>query len=239
MPLPKLSQPLFELTVPSTGDKIKYRPFTVKEEKILLIAQESKDIDQIILAIKQIVGNCLFDYDVDRLAMFDMEYILLNIRAKAVNNIVEFSITDPDTNEKVDLSVDIHEIEIRKDPKHNKIIDVTDTIKLKMKYPSLEVVKDIVAAVEKDQSEQAKSGRMLDVMVGCIDMVVDGEEVYKLSDFTDAEVSDFVDSLNSEVLQKIRTFFDTMPVMRFEKKYTNKEGKEKTFVAAGTETFFI
>jgi hypothetical protein len=238
MPLPKISEPIFELEVPSTGDKVKYRPFTVKEEKILLIAQESKDIDQIILAIKQIIGNCLFDYNIDRLAMFDMEYILLNIRAKAVNNIIEFSITDPDTEEKIDLHIDINEITIQKDPKHNNIIEVTDTIKLKMKYPSIEVVRDIVSANDKD-TKQINSGRMLDVMVKCIDMVVDGEEVYKLSDFTDDEVSEFVDSLNSEVLQKIRVFFDTMPVMRFEKKYTNEKGDEKTFVAAGTETFFI
>jgi len=239
MPLPRIDQPLFNITIPSTDEVVTYRPFTVKEEKILLIAQESKDIDHIILAIKQIVGNCLQEYNIDKLAMFDIEYILLNMRAKSVDNHVTFNITDPDTDETIELTVDINEIGVKKDPDHSKIIDVSDSIKLKMGYPSIESVKDIVSGYDTAKSDHERSGSLIDIMTDCIETIVDGEQVYKLQDFSKPEVDAFVDSLDATVLNKIRKFFDTMPVMRFEKEYTTKDGKEKTFVAEGTETFFI
>ena len=204
----------------------------MKEEKILLIAQESKDIDQIILSIKQIMTNCVQDFDVNKLSLFDTEFLLVNIRAKAVNNEVTFNITDPDTDETIELTIDINEIEIQRNPNHSLLIDVTDTIKLKMKYPTIDVVKDIT------NSDDGNTD-MLKIMTDCIDMVIEGENVYKLSDFSAEETREFVESLNSSALQNIKEFFDTMPIMRFEKKYTNKNGEEKTFVAAGTETFFI
>lgn len=235
MPLPKIDQPLFDLTIPSNGDTVKFRPFTVKEEKILLIAQESNDIDQIILSIKQILGNCIQDYDIEKLAVFDLEYILIQIRAKAVNNELKFRVSDPDTKEMVDLEMNIDDIEIIRDEKHKKIIPVSDTISLSMKYPSIDFIK--VLRQNDDVEEQQTA--MFDLMKGCIDSVVDGEQVYKLADFTEEEVNDFVDSLTSSVLNGIKEFFDTIPKMRFETKYKLKDGTEKTFVAEGTETFFI
>jgi len=233
MALPKIDLPLFELTIPSTNKKVKFRPFTVKEEKILLISQESQDSKQIVLAIKQILNNCLQNVDVNTLATFDLQYILLNIRAKSVNNEVTFNIKDPDTNESVELTIDINEIEIKRSPDHNKIINITDTIALQMRYPTIEYIEDL------DPESEKSSDDLYKIMVECIESVVDGDQVYKLKDFSEKEVTEFLDSLTADVAMKIKKFFDTMPMMRYEKKYKNKNGVEKTFVAEGMETFFI
>lgn len=233
MGLPRIDLPLFELTIPSTNKKVKFRPFTVKEEKILLIAQESNDPKQMVLAIKQILNNCLQGIDVNTLATFDLQYILLNIRAKSVNNEVTFNIKDPDTNETIELVIDINDIEIKRSPDHNKIIKITDTIALQMRYPTIEYIEEL------DPEKKKSSDDLFNIMVECIESVVDGDQVYKLKDFTQQEVADFLDSLTADVAMRIKKFFDTMPVMRYEKKYKNKNGVEKTFVAEGMETFFI
>jgi hypothetical protein len=234
MPLPKIQQPLFELTIPSTEKKVKYRPFTVKEEKILLIAQESKDLEQIIISIKQIINNCIEGIDVSELAMFDLEYILINLRARSVGNEIEFKIKDPETDEDVDLVLDIDDIQVKKDPDHNKLIPISDDLIMSMKYPKID---QIIAL--KDSNEENESEMLFDLMMGCIESIVEGEQVYQLKDFTEKEVSEFLDSLTSAHVQKVKEFFDTMPVLRYEKKYKRKDGTEKTFVAEGTETFFI
>ena len=235
MPLPKIDQPLFELTIPSNGETVKFRPFTVKEEKILLIAQESNDIDQVVLSIKQILTNCIQDYNIDKLAVFDLEYILIQIRSKAVNNLLKFRVSDPDTEEMVDLELDIDEIEIVRNEDHKKIIRVTDTISLSMKYPSI----DFIKVLRQGEDSEDQSAALFDLMRDCIDTVVEGESVYKISEFTVEEVTDFIDTLDDNVLNLIKEFFDTIPKMRFETKYKLKDGTEKTFVAEGTETFFI
>ena len=232
MGLPKIQQPLFELVVPSTEQKVKYRPFVVKEEKILLVAQESKDFDQVVLAIKQIVNNCMEGVDVDELAMFDLEYVLINIRAKSVNNEFKFTIKDPDSKETVELSVDIEDIKVQKDPNHNKMIRVNDDITLMMKYPSLDQLKML-------NGTKSKAAGQIDVMLSCIDKVVSGDQIYNLADFSKEEVEEFLDSFTNENVMAIKTFFDTMPVLRYEKNYTLKDGTEKKIVMQGTETFFI
>lgn len=235
MALPRIDLPLFELTLPSTGKKIKYRPFTVKEEKILLIAQESKDPKQIILAIKQILGNCVQDINVEDFATFDIEYVLLNVRAKSVNNEITFNITDPDTNESVELTVDVNDIEIKKSSDHNKIVKITDEIFINMKYPSITYLEK----AEYGDDNKPKSDSFFDVIVECIDSVCEGDVVYRLKDFSKKEVEDFIDSLSSDVIARIKKFFDTAPVMRYEMKYRDKTGKEKTFVLEGLNSFFI
>lgn len=232
MPLPKIDQPLFTMTIPSTGDKVKYRPFTVKEEKILLIAQESKDIEQVIIAIKQILGNCLIDVDVDKLASFDLEYILINLRAKSVNNMLKFSIKDPDTEEDIEIEIDIADIKIVNKEEHSKIIKVTDSIALQMKYPTIDYLREMTVT-------ESESTSIIDVATYFIDSVVEGDQVYKLEDFSKPEVTEFIDSLGSEVIAEIKNFFDTIPAMRYEYEYMNSKGEKKTFVAEGTETFFI
>lgn len=234
MGLPKIQQPLFELTIPSTEKKVKFRPFTVKEEKILLIAQESKDIDQIINSIKQIINNCIEDIDVEELAMFDLEYILINIRAKSVSNEVEFKINDPETKEEIELSLNLNDISVKKSSEHDKLVPIDGDIYLVMKYPKIDQLKAL-----KDVTEENKQQALFNMMMGCIDSVVEGEQVYPLKDFTEVEINDFVEGLSTTHIQGIKKFFDTMPIVKYEKKYKRKDGTEKTFVAEGTETFFI
>jgi hypothetical protein len=235
MPLPKIDQPLFEMTVPSNGDKVKYRPFTVKEEKILLIAQESKDIEQVIMSIKQILTNCIQNYDIEKLAVFDLEYILLQIRAKAVNNVLRFKVVDPDTDEEVELELNVDDIDVVRSEKHSKVVKVTDDIALSMKYPTI----DFIRSLQQDDEAVSQENAIFELMKGCIEAVVEGDKVYKLKDFTEEEIGDFLDSLNSTVIGNVKDFFDTIPKMRYETKYRLKDGTEKTFVAEGTETFFI
>jgi len=233
MALPKIDLPLFELIIPSTNKKVTYRPFTVKEEKILLLAKESKDIDQIILAIKQIINNCVKGVDVEKLAIFDLEYIMLNIRSKSVNEEISFKINDPDTNEEVKLSVNINEIKVTKDPDHNRVIKINDQYSLMMRYPALNELK----LLSTDENKRQES--IFNIMIECIESVVDGDNVMKLSESSPAEVSEFVEGLSSSTIAKVQKFFETIPVLRIECPYTAKDGKLKTFVIQGVESFFI
>lgn len=231
MALPKIDLPLFEIEVPSTGNKVKYRPFTVKEEKILLIAQESKDIDQIVLAIKQIITNCVQGVDADTLATFDLEYLLINIRSKSVNNMIEFKIRDPDTKEEVPLSIDLDEVEVKKDPAHTRLVKIDDSNIIVMRYPTINEIKGLM----KSRSKEA----IFDIMVSCIEAIESNGAIYKTSEYTKDELIEFVDGLTNATINSLQKFFDTIPVLKFEKKYTNKNGVEKTFVVEGMETFFL
>lgn len=234
MPLPKIDQPLFPVTIPSTGKKTKFRPFTVKEEKILLVAQESKDLEQIVIAMEQIVGNCVLNTDVEELATFDIEYLLLRIRAKSVGEKVDFQITDPDTQEEVKLSLNIEDVEIKTNKEHKTLVDINDTVKLSMKYPKLDQL-IILGGV----TEETRNDVMFEMMTNCIDSVIEGDNVFKLEDFTKEEVTEFIDNLSAPNIAGIKEFFDTMPAVRHEVKYKNKNGDQKTFVVEGAETFFI
>ena len=171
MPLPKIDQPLFELEIPSSREKVKYRPFTVKEEKILLIAQESKDMSQVVLAIKQIMRNCLVDLDPDLLTVFDLEYVMIKIRAKAVNNELEFNIKDPDTEEEIQINLDINEIEIHRPENHVNVVSVSDDISLKLKYPTIDYL------ISLGTEGKTEADAMFDMIGECIDTVVQGDGV--------------------------------------------------------------
>jgi len=234
MALPKIQQPLFELKLPSTGKKVKFRPFTVREEKILLIAQESSDIDQVILSIKQIVNNCVEGVNVDQIAMFDLEYLLINLRARSVSNEIEFKIKDPETEETIELSLDINDVEIKKNKDHTNVIKITNDVSMTMAYPKIDQIRML-----KDATEENKNDILFKMMVSCIDSVVDGEEVMRLKDFSEEEVDEFIDSLSTKHIGDIKKFFDTMPTLRYEKEYVREDGVKKKFVAEGTETFFI
>ena len=234
MALPKLNKPIFEIEIPSMKKKVTYNPFTVKEEKILLIAQESKDVDQMILAIKQILNNCLHDVDVDQLAIFDLEYLLINLRAQSVDNTFVFTIEDPDTSEKVQLEIDINDIEVKFQQDHtNKIQLDTDTVLL-MKYPSVKQLDQILSLTTGGDTQ-----KMFEVMTSCFDVLAVGEDVYKFEDYTDKEIIEFAESMSGSSIQQVRKFFETMPSMYYEKRYKNSNGDEKIFVVKGTETFFI
>jgi len=233
MALPKIDLPLFELIIPSTNKKIFFRPFSVKEEKILLMAKESRDIDQIVLAIKQIITNCTKGVDVEKLALFDLEYMMMNIRGKSVNEELSFKIKDPETEEEVKLVLNINEIKVTKNPDHNKVIQINDQYSIAMRYPTLNELKLMTG----DESKKQES--IFNVMISCIESIVDGDQVIKLSDNTPTEVTEFVESLSSKTVSQIQKFFETIPVLRIECPYVTKAGKSKTFVIQGVESFFI
>lgn len=230
--LPKIQKPLFCLELPSTGEKVNYRTFTVKEEKILLIAQETDDINQSILSIKQVVNNCLINKNVDDLSMFDLEYVLLTLRSKSVDNSVMFSIKDPDTGERVDLELNLDDVEIVKNENHSKEIKISDDFTLFMRYPTINEFLELVKENKDDANKDFA------IMINCMDKLINDEEVYKFTDFSTEEIEAFADDLDSATVQKIKNFFETMPMLRHEIKYTNKDGKDKTFVIEGLNTFF-
>jgi hypothetical protein len=235
MGLPKIDQPLFEITVPSTGKKAKYRPFTVKEEKILLIAQESKDMDQIILAVKQIINNCINDVEVDDMPIFDLEYILMNIRAKSVNNEISFSIEDPDTKEKVELNVDINDIKMKHDANHSKKVVLNDDYYMMMRYPT---INEISGLFIQDGETEAESS--FNTMISCIETLVNLEtdEVYQFEDFSSEEVNEFVEQFTAQTMEAMQGFFTTVPKMTYACNYKDNTGKDKTFNMEGMDTFF-
>lgn len=232
MTLPKIDLPLYEITVPSTGKKTVYRPFTVKEEKILLLAKESKDTDQIILAISQIINNCVKDVDTSKLATFDMEFLMLNIRAKSVNEVIKFRIADPDTGDDVELELNVNNIAVTKTKEHSNVIKLNDSFSLVMRYPTINELKFL-------SGEGDDASKIFNMMVACIDSIVEGDSVSKMSDFSKQEVLDFVEELPTTAVADIQNFFKTMPVMRIECPYKNKKGESKTFVIQGVESFFI
>lgn len=233
MPLPKIDIPLYELVLPSNNKKIKYRPFTVKEEKILLTAQESKDTSQMIISIMQIINNCLVDYDVEDLAVFDIEYVLINIRSRSVDNNLEFEIEDPDTKERIKLSMNLSNVKVIKDERHTNKIKIGADYTLILKYPSLDMLSDML------DPETVTPEKTFEVLTSCIDKLATEEEVFNFKDFTKKEVDEFIESLHGDVVKKMKDFFDTIPKIRHEIPYVNSEGKEKSFVVEGLQSFFI
>jgi len=234
MALPKIDLPIFELILPSTQEKIKYRPFTVKEEKILLVAQESKEPEQEVLAAKQVVNNCLIDMDVDDLAMFDLEYVLLMLRSKSVDNNIAFTIKDPDTEEEVTLSIDVESDPVLTyDDEHTNEIQVNEDFVLYLKYPTI----NEFFALLSNKDDDALTN--YNVMINCLDKIASADEVHYFKDHSAEDIDGFMDNLDGNVIKSIQKFFETMPKLRHEMKYTNSNGDEKTFVVEGMRTFFI
>ena len=233
MALPKIDLPLMEVVVPSTGEKVKFRPFTVKEEKVLLVAQESEDPAAEILAMRQIVNNCVVDVNTDEFAIFDLEFLIMNLRAASVDNKIKFSIADPDTDESVELEFNISELTINKDNNHSNEIKLNENYTLFLKYPNVETFVKIAEANPEDPLTSYY------IMTNCLDKVASEDEIEYFKDYTDKEIETFMDDLPGNVLKKIVQFFETMPKLRHEVKYTNSEGKEQTFVIEGTRSFFI
>lgn len=230
--LPKIDKPIFELKLPSNGKKIKYTPFSVKEEKILLIAQKSDDMEQAILSIKQVVNNCLIGVKIEDLPMFDLEYLLITLRSKSVDNMIKFTVVDPDTKEKINLELDIEKIEIKHDPKHTNKLKVNDEYYLIMRYPTIDEFIELLAN-DSDPEINYK------IMIACIDQLVSQDEVYKFSDFEEKQINEFMESLESSVIEEMKVFFETAPKLRHELQYKNSNGDDKTFVIEGINTFFI
>ena len=230
MALPKLQSPIFELIVPSTGKKLKYRPFLVKEEKILLIAKESKTPEAAILAFKQIINNCVLDnFDVENAPVFDLEYIFLMIRARSQSNISELVIMDDEKEYKATINFD--EVEIRKSTDHSLTIDLDGSVGVVMRYPSLADMEELELL-----SGEASGEKVMELMQRCIDKVYDTDDVYPMKDASKEEKQEFFDSLTNSYLQKIQTFFSGFPKI-IAKAIYKKEGKLNSKEIAGLANF--
>ena len=240
MPLPKIATPQYTLDLPSTGKSIKYRPFLVKEEKILILALESEDVKQITSAIKQILKDCIITkgIKVEELPTFDIEYIFLNVRAKSVGEAIELIVTcSDDGTTEVPVKVYIDEIQVQKDPNHSTDINLGDGLVLRMKYPSLnEFVKNNFDFSSNDVSSIEKS---FDIVSSCIDMVFNADECWAAADCTKKELNDWIETLTSQQFQEVEKFFNTMPKLSHTFKVTNPNTeKESEVTLEGLTSFF-
>ena len=239
MPLPKINTPTYELELPSTGKKIKYRPFLVREEKILLMALESEDMKQISSGIVQILNDCIITrgVKVQTLATFDIEYLFLNVRAKSVGETVEVNITCPDDGETtVEMEIEIDSIKVQKNKNHKNIIKLDDTYSMKLKYPSFDQFIDSNFEVGDGVGDVNQS---LNMITSCIDMVYDKEESWSAADCSKKELTEFVDQLNSKQFKQIESFFTTMPKLSHTIVVNNPNtGVESEVVLEGLAAFF-
>ena len=238
MPLPKIATPTYELVLPSTGKKIKYRPFLVKEEKILILALESEDTKQITNAIKTILKSCISTrgIKVEDLPTFDIEYIFLNIRGKSVGESIEVLVTCPDDGKtQVEQKIYIDEIQVEKDEKHSPDIKLDHSLTLRMKYPSLnEFVQNNFSASD-DNTLQAS----MDIIASCIDVVYSEDESWAAADCTKKELSEWLETLNTSQFKEVETFFETMPKLTHKVMGTNPNTKgESEVVMEGLTSFF-
>jgi hypothetical protein len=236
MALPKLDIPIYELVVPSTDEKIKYRPFLIKEEKILLIAMESGKNEDIIQAVKQIVSECTFNtLKLGDMPMFDVEYIFLQIRSKSVGEVSKLKVLCKDDGKTyANVEVDLTEIEVQVNDDHTNKIELTDEMGVIMKYPTIDSFS--TAGISDITAEN-----MLDVIVACIDKIYDkkGEEFYDSKDSTKKELMDFVEQMNTTQFQDVQAFFDSMPKLRHEITVKNpKTKKENKVTLSGLNDFF-
>ena len=239
MPLPKINTPTYDLTLPSTGKKIKYRPFLVREEKILIMAMESENMTEITNAIVQILSDCILSKDVkvESLATFDIEYLFLNVRAKSVGETVDVNITCPDDGEtQVEMSINIDSIKVQKTRGHKNIIKLDDELSMKLRYPSLEQFVENNFETAEGISEVGKS---LSMITSCVDMIYNAEESWEASDYSKDELDEFVEQMNTKQFKQIEKFFTTMPKLSHTIKVRNPNTKvESEVILEGLASFF-
>lgn len=234
MALPKIEFPVTDITIPSTEKTAKFRPFLVKEEKILLMAQSAKSKKQTLLAVKQVINNCCLDeaVDVNKLQIVDIEYLFLQLRSISVNNIIELEYTDNEDEKQYKFKINIDDIKVVKPKKKvsNKVM-VTDTVGVMLKHgdgSTIDEIEDFTNEVE-----------VLTFYVkNCITEIFDGETVYEIKDYSDKEIDEFIDTLPSKTLEKIKNFFANAPKMDYTIKYTNSMGTERQIVLSSLDDFF-
>jgi hypothetical protein len=241
MPLPKISTPTYELVLPSTGKTIKYRPFLVKEEKILILALESQSTKEITNAIKQVLKDCIVTkgIKVEELPTFDIEYIFLNVRGKSVGESLDLIITCGDDGEtQVPVTVFIDQIKVEEDPEHKRDIQLDTDLVLRMKYPSLD---QFIKTNFDFSAEQSSSSidRSFDIISSCIDVIFNAEESWSAADSTKKELTDWIETLTPNQFKEIEKFFDTMPRLSHTVKVINPKTKVESDVALeGLTSFF-
>jgi citrate lyase gamma subunit len=238
MPLPRIATPTYELELPSTEQTIKFRPFLVKEEKLLVIALESEDTKQITNAIKTVIKNCIETkgIKVETLPTFDIEYLFLNIRAKSVGEEIEVNIICPDDEEtSVSVKINVDDIKIQTNEDHTNKIKLDDTLMMEMKYPSLEqFIKNNF-----DISTNSAIDQSFELVASCVDKIYNEDEVWATADVTKKELMDFLDQMNTSQFKQIEKFFETMPKLSHTIKVKNPNTEvESDVVLEGLSSFF-
>ncbi len=235
MALPKLVSPTYELTLESTGQTLNYRPFLVKEEKILLMAMESNEERDMVNATKQIINNCVSqELDVDQLPMFDMEYIFLNLRAKSVGEVSQIGFGCPNCEAVNQFNIPLDKVEIKRGEGHKNEIKLTEDVGLIMRYPKVEMMNELQGELNENDVEG-----IFKIIENCVDCVFDSEETYKLDDYSDNEKKEFFESLTQEQFNEVREFFDTMPKLTYDLDYKCQEcGHEEVLPVEGLQNFF-
>jgi len=234
MALPKIAAPTFELTQPSTGETLQYRPFLVKEEKILLTSKESGESSDVFRAVKQIVNNCVVndDFDVDKIPLFDMEYIFIQLRAQSVDNIVKFQVEDSDDGIVYDLELNLNDVEVQMPEKqHDGIVKISDDIGVKLNYPTAKMANTLKEA--KTMTEV-----IYEMIMNSVEYVFDAEDTYPWSKESRKDKEEFIESLPVDAYEEISRFFDDSPKIEHVVTYKNSQEKEKRVVFRNLDDFF-
>jgi len=232
MALPRIDTPTYQLTLPSTQQKIDFRPFLVREQKIIMMAQESQDEKQMVRAMSDLVTSCTFNkFDVNKLPIFDVEYMFLKIRGKSIGETVELNLMCPDDGEtQVPTKINLEEIEVSMTVGHSNMIDITDNIKLQLRYP---IYSDATQVGGLEQSDG-----VFKLLTRCIDKIIYGDQEYNRVDISDKEIEEFIDQLNTDQFNRIVEFFNTMPKLRHVVQITNPKTKVKSeVVLEGLQNF--
>jgi len=237
MGLPKVKVPLFDIVVPSTKAEVKFRPFLVKEEKILLIAQSGGTKKEMINALKQVINNCVTtltgdDIDVEALTTFDLEYLFLKIRAKSVDNVVKLKYIDHEDDKNYEFEVPLDDVEIIYHSDHTNKIKIDDEIGIILKYPTSSVVNRL------DDTTLNEADITTMMIKDCIDKIYDTDTVYLAKESTQKELDEFIDSLNVAAFEGIKKFFETMPKLYYQITYTNSKGTERKIELSTLDDFF-
>jgi hypothetical protein len=231
MALPKIATPVFTIKIPSTEREMKFRPFLVKEEKLLLMAQQGENND-ILFSLKQIINNCCFDdLNVDDLTTFDLEYVFLKLRSRSVNNIAKLRYRDNEDDEVYDFEVNLDEVEIKFDPENDKKIQINDEVGMILKFPSVKITEKMSSIT--DQNELLNK-----ILIHTIDVIYDKENVYPAKESTEQELIDFLENLDTKSFKKIEQFFTTMPKLYHELHYKNSLGHDRVIKLSSMQDFF-
>jgi hypothetical protein len=231
--LPKIDYPVYRVKIPSLKKEFQFRPFLVKEEKILLMAKESEQATDILSAIKQIINNCSIDskFDIDKLALFDLEYIFLKLRSISVDNIVKVSYKDNEDGKNYDFDIDLNDVEVHFPEKINNNINITEKSGIVMKYPSAKLYDDKeFLSLEKDY--------MFELIVRCIDSIYYEDQIYKANDYKKEELVEFLENLNIKVFEEIQKFLLNIPKIEYKINYENSEGTKREIVLSSLNDFF-
>lgn len=231
--LPKISHPIFEFKIPSTGKSENFRPFLVKEEKILLMAKSSAESSDILRAIKQVVNNCSLSesFDVDSLTMFDLEYLFLQLRAISVDNTVKVSYRDNEDQTVYDFEIQLKDIIVKFPENIDKVIKITEEMGIKMKYPSAALF---------DDKDYFKSGEQAyyELILRCIDKIYNGDDIFDPKDYTKEEIENFLDDCGIKTFEKIQSFMNNIPKVYYKMEYTNKNNKQRIIELTSLSDFF-